>query len=641
MERKRVAVFLSTPYGDMVRETTEGVIDVARRNGVKLLFFTSFADNYSSRHYDRYMDYDTGDFVVYLLPDLREYDALLSFDTYMPLIYFDQMDSLKRSAHCPVISLGAVKEGACSVVNDQQTAMRKLIEHAIFEHNCRDLVHVAGIPEMTFVQERLAIFRQTLADHGLPCGDDRILYGDLSPDCGEAVVEELMARRARAGLSPLPQGIICANDYMAIGVIAALERRGYRVPADLIVTGYDDILRAQFNEPSITTSAQPFTQVGEEGMRAALRLLRGEAVEPVIAVPGNLVFRQSCGCEPFNVYKKDTIREKYIQTVTNLEALSLSTTNLILGAATHETLEDIFDEIENGCRRETGFGSAVLCLIRDWDRKRVIKDHDALKGERFDVVCGIYRDAPIRRGPLPKGALLPEEMMEDPEPYFIFPIHHLQYFMGYFIVSPNLNLLGQLHIKSWLVSISTLLENWCIRRQLTDSVRQLDHLYQTDMLTGLYNRRGYNRYFDGYYAECRAARTGLAVLLLDMNRMKFINDSYGHAEGDYCLCMIAEALRRCARHGEICIRTGGDEFVVLAKHYDWERAEAFKRAFREELARATRRDGKDYSIGVSIGCCVRVPPADGDATMQSEAELFLREADQAMYEEKKREAREA
>ena len=126
-----------------------------------------------------------------------------------------------------------------------------------------------------------------------------------------------------------------------------------------------------------------------------------------------------------------------------------------------------------------------------------------------------------------------------------------------------------------------------------------------------------------------------------MNRMKFINNSYGHAEGDYCLCMIAEALRRCARHGEICIRTGGDEFVVLAKHYDWERAEAFIRAFREELARATRRDGKDYSIGVSIGCCVRVPPADGDATMQSEAELFLREADQAMYEEKKREAREA
>ena len=43
MERKRVAVFLSTPYGDMVRETTEGVIDVARRNGAKLLFFTSFA----------------------------------------------------------------------------------------------------------------------------------------------------------------------------------------------------------------------------------------------------------------------------------------------------------------------------------------------------------------------------------------------------------------------------------------------------------------------------------------------------------------------------------------------------------------------------------------------------------------------
>ena len=634
MERKKIAVFISALYEGMVRETVEGMLSAAREENVKIIFFTSFADNHTSQNYDRYQDYDTGDFVVYLLPDLKDYDALITYDTYMTGSFIDPIDRLKKMAPCPVVTLGTVKEGTHSVVNDQDVSFSELIEHLITTHGCRDIVHVAGPRERSFCMERIDIFMNTMTAHGLPCGEERIYYGTLRPECGEDVVPEILERYAAAGSKKLPDAIVCVNDYTAIGVIQALESRGFRVPDDVIVTGYDDILRAQFNEPTVTTSAQPFYRVGQTGMEALLQILRGEAVDDVITVPGTLCLRQSCGCEPKNVYKKDLIREKYIRTVSNLESLALSNTNLILGGAMDETKEAVLREIEEGCLRETGFRSAVLCLIDGWEQKKMITHRYSLKDEVFDVVCGVWNGKPVRRQRLPKGRLLPDEMMADDKPYYIFPVHHLQYFMGYFIVDPELEGMEQLHIKSWLVSISAVLNNWYLRHQLSDTVAELEVLYQTDMLTGLYNRRGYYRFFESYYEECRASGTELAVFLIDMNGMKRINDRYGHAEGDFCLCTIADALRKAALLDEICVRTGGDEFVVLAKNYDEWKETTFVSLVRDEINRSVKKASKNYQVSVSIGCYRSVPDPEGNATIQSEAERFLKSADQAMYREK-------
>ena len=634
MERKKIAVFISALYEGMVRETVEGLLDAAAGENVKIVFFTSFADNHTSQKYDRYQDYDTGDFVVYLLPDMEEYDALVSFDTYMTGSFIEPIDRLKKAVKCPVITMGTIKDGTCSIVNDQERSFAEVIEHLISVHGCRDIIHVAGPPQRSFCVERIEIYRNTMHAHGLPCGEDRFYYGTLRPECGEEIVPQILDDYAVRGEKKLPDAIVCVNDYTAIGIIRSLEDRGFKVPEDVIVTGYDDILRAQFNEPSITTSAQPFFRVGQTGMKTLLRILKGEEVPPVTAVPGLLKRRQSCGCEPFNVYKKDMIRDEYIQRVTNLENLALSNTNLILGGAVGETAEDIYQEIEEGCLRETGFREAVLCLIDGWEQRKLIQHRYTLKDETLNVVCGIRQGKPVRRQRLRKGQLLPDDMMDDSTPYYIFPVHHMQYFLGYFIVNPKLQGMEQLHIKSWLVSISTVLVNWLFRNQLKETADELEVLYQTDMLTGLYNRRGYYRYFESYYEECRSAGTELAVFLIDMNGMKRINDRYGHAEGDFCLCTIAEALQKGAKNEEICVRTGGDEFVVLAKNYNRSREEEFTQNVRNHIAYALRRTGKNYRFTVSIGCCRKVPDTDDTASIQSEAEQYLKNADQAMYDEK-------
>ena len=635
MERKLVAAYVSDIYRDMVRKTHYGVIQAAKRHNIKILFFTSFSDNYSNLQYTSFTKYDIGDFAIYHLPDLTKYDGLLSFDSYMPEIFIEPLNDLKREAPCPVVTLGDIRDFSYNVVNDQDRSYMEIIEHLIIDHECTDLVHVAGRMEMSFSRDRLNVFRKTLKKHNLPDEDDRIFYGTLWYDCGPRIVNEILERYKSNQDKVLPDAIVCANDYMAIGVLEALDKKGFTVPEDVIVTGYDDVIQATYNDPSITTSAQPFEQVGKNSINALVKVWGGKKVPHVIAEPGIIQKRQTCGCEPKNVYKADNLRESYYNTILRLGQLSESITNIIISLSNAANDDEILDQIEYNSCIGTGFKNAILCLIDDWDKQIEINSHEDFKDASFSVVCGTYNNKPIKREKLPKGQLLPDELMEDPEAYYLVPIHHLQYFMGYFIVSPDLEELSQTNIKSWFINIGSMLENWRLKIQLKNSVDELQNLYMTDMLTGLYNRRGYGLNFEKYYNQAIKDNSKIAVFLIDMDNMKMINDCFGHDEGDYCLCTIGNAMKAASSGNEICIRSGGDEFVILANGYDEETAQKYIDKIRKIINETCFNDNKPFDISVSIGCYITIPDQTSEKTITEISEEYLRNADTLMYIEKK------
>lgn len=636
---KKVAVFTSNIYSDMVKETQYGLIQSAKRNHVKLIFFASFSDNYDIRNQDIFTDYDAGDFAVYYLPDFSDYDGLITMDTYLPDYYLEPIYAMKKLTKCPVVTLGQEAEGTFCIVNDQEKSLEILIDHLIEEHGCTELVHVTGRLELAFAQIRKDVFINTLKKHNLKCEERNIVQGNLWYSCGEEVVDEIIKNYSNDSDRLMPDAIVCANDYSAIGVMEALAKRGFNVPEDVIVTGYDNVPQASFMDPTLTTSEQPFEQVGKEGVNALVKYWKNIEPPHVLAVPGVLKRNQSCGCEPKHVYKRDLLKEEYAATIDRLGNLAQANTSLILRVLSSKTKDEFWDNIENNCFHETGFKDAVLCLMSDWDKYKIITGPEDFKNETFEVVCGGYNGKPIKRGPLPKGQLLPDEMMNDPEPYYIVPIHNFQYFMGYFIVSPSLENLMHANMKAWFLNISTLLESLHIKEELNKTVDQLQNLYCTDVLTGLYNRRGYDMFFKDYYMECRENHTGLAVFVIDMDGMKGINDNYGHDEGDYCLSTIGHSMKAICKDDEICIRSGGDEFVILAKNYNDEKIERFRTDLRLEIDKRRRKDGKSYDISISIGSYMVVPPkveTESDEVDINEAsEKYLRYADSEMYIEKK------
>ncbi len=149
------------------------------------------------------------------------------------------------------------------------------------------------------------------------------------------------------------------------------------------------------------------------------------------------------------------------------------------------------------------------------------------------------------------------------------------------------------------------------------------HAYH-DELTGLPNRRLLEDRLGLSLAHARRSKTKLAVLQLDLNRFKEVNDTYGHRAGDVALREVATRLATCVRPGDTLARSGGDEFTVIAHFEDRGSAEALVNALETTLSAPILIDGKEIYTGLSIG--VAVYPDDGADHDQLHAA-----ADRAMY----------
>jgi diguanylate cyclase (GGDEF)-like protein len=146
-----------------------------------------------------------------------------------------------------------------------------------------------------------------------------------------------------------------------------------------------------------------------------------------------------------------------------------------------------------------------------------------------------------------------------------------------------------------------------------------------DSLTGLPNRNHFNRLLEQRIGACAAGKRKCAVLFIDLDRFKVINDSLGHAAGDEFLIEIADRLRACTRRNDIVARLGGDEFVVLLGDVE-DRAETADLAKRilAAIAPATMLAGYECRATASIG--VAIYPDNG-----VDAETLTKNADMAMY----------
>lgn len=157
--------------------------------------------------------------------------------------------------------------------------------------------------------------------------------------------------------------------------------------------------------------------------------------------------------------------------------------------------------------------------------------------------------------------------------------------------------------------------------------RRLDHLASHDPLTGLLNRRAFNTRSEQAIAEAMANATDLALLTLDLDRFKSINDVYGHADGDLVLRQIAEVLGTSFKEPAIVGRVGGDEFSVLLPGRDLFEAQQSASFFMAQFKVMFAAHDKAATLGASVG--IAAFPDHG-----SELEQLQSNADAALYRAK-------
>ncbi|MDB5933146.1 MAG: hypothetical protein JWQ01_490 [Massilia sp.] len=168
----------------------------------------------------------------------------------------------------------------------------------------------------------------------------------------------------------------------------------------------------------------------------------------------------------------------------------------------------------------------------------------------------------------------------------------------------------------------------CIIHDLTEQRRAQEHIYQLahhDTLTGLENRFALNQHLEQLLAQARRAGQPVALLFLDLDHFKKINDSHGHQTGDLLLVEVAQRLRELLRDVDIIARLGGDEFiVVMAGQLKPDLVSAVAVRIVQSLAAPYQLGGLTMYSGASVG--IAMFPDDA-----ANAAILMRHADTAMY----------
>jgi DNA-binding LacI/PurR family transcriptional regulator len=190
----------------------------------------------------------------------------------------------------PVVAIAAgAGRGPLTVSIDQYGGARAAVRH-LLDAGYREIVHVAGPTDHPDAQERLRGWADELASSGVARGP--LYQADWTSATGHRVGMDLLVQPGRTG-------VFAGNDQTALGVMAALTKRGIRIPDEVGIVGFDDVPEAEFYTPALSTVRQDFEALGRSALRRILDVIDDPgATLPIAPIPATLIVRSSSTTRP-------------------------------------------------------------------------------------------------------------------------------------------------------------------------------------------------------------------------------------------------------------------------------------------------------------------------------------------------------
>jgi len=545
---------------------------------------------------------------IILVPDTFGIDGMAEYVTE----YF------KKEATCPIIAVRAYTEGCYNVVGDDYGSQVEMIEHFIQEHHFTRIAYMAGRLDLEDGRKRLQAYLDTMSKHGMEVTEGMIYYGDYWRNRGNEAADWFIQKN-----NELPQAVVCANDYMAVSLCDAFIHRGYRIPQDICISGYDDTEEAQFQIPPLTTMHVPQDEMGRAAVRILKNIWENKEQEATVQLQLTPRYRNSCGCErDLNMAafqrlfrdKENLQRAMHHSTYMNLEfegsdtlaELMFSTYTYVKGLGLGEMYFCFCDEEE----RQSNVAEMVGKYTEHMVLKAIVNDNGVtMLEERFE-----------------RKDVLPEVYHDYSRPLVLMALHEKDYCFGY-VAFRDLDFEAcKYYVKNMVFALISSMERIRIFEEVK-SVSELREQSYVDALTSLPNRRAMEHTMKKLYERLQRTGQCFCIISIDLDGLKYINDTFGHVEGDSALIAFGDILSRHSHPYGINARIGGDEFLALFPSEDEAEALQWDRDIQSEIAEYNKHSDKPYELSASIGFYYCRKGMNMLACM--------READKRMYQEKK------
>ena len=528
----------------------------------------------------------------------------------------------------PVITINKKLQGICCLRVDNYSGFYDALAHLIKMHNVTDLAYIAGKEQSVDIAERYKAYRTVLEDNKIPFSMDKVFTIE---NCDYHCAYRFFNDYVKNG-NKLPQAFCCANDLISMALLKVCVENKIKVPEQLKIVGFDNIDETQCTNPSITTVKNSADALGAE---AVSRLIRGVNPLQILNVRSTPVFRQSCGCTYSPTAEQNLFALNILDESSKKEEFD-----------THmETLGEIFTEatdvftlltnIENFFTKSHNFEGSDFCIFMKSDWTSVLINsaenlpQNLTYGAQVQSICSVQNDKKYLREMIPIRDLIPAKMKtDDKSNVFLFlPIFHHSYVHGYFVAKNNLTMIDNRYGYLWSRNMGTGIEHFRKRNMFKQMSQQYLRLSTKDALSGALNRQGLDKIAKPFYAQNKKNGLTTVLFFVDINKMKHINDNFGHLHGDLAVKTVAAAAMETVPKNWLCIRYGGDEFLIVgnSKNYN---GEDYCELIKKRLASKTSVMHLPYNLSASVGT-YSVPP-QSDLTLEQAVE----NVDNIMYEQK-------
>lgn len=539
MPRKKIAVITARADDSEQKTILHGIAEAAFFNNSDVVVFSNIYNHWIA---DELLNYENH---IYDFFQPKQFDGVIvTAEAFMDIsLISDTLDRIKASG-IPSVMIGDEAEGFMSVFSDDEADMERIAEHLITVHGLTQIDILTGPKDNPVSHKRVSGCKKAFKKHRIPFEENRVYYGDFWNDSGAELAERYLS-----GELPLPQAVICTNDYMAFGLCDTLTAAGVHIPERVTVTGYDHTDGRIYHDPILTTYRRDRHGTG---VRAAELLLSHDCVRQTDE--DRFMSGNSCGCGVNGPHLNEELRLARIgQFHTVLSSVAQFTSRLTISRTLAEytaVLRDFFYLLH-------GASVLYLCLDKAWNSP---------DPEYEEFLCCTVNGDPITDTPkhFSRGILLPAlcEEREAPMIFYCSPLCFQKRLFGYTVLAYDSPDCYDFSFRDWNKTVSNTLEFLRMKNDIhyLTQCRRISSLY--DSLTGFYHLNEFCKIADTAGSEMNEDGFFLAV------KMNFPTDGeylYGENYRSDIVSEAAGIIKKSAIKHEICCRAAEDMFLMLCK----------------------------------------------------------------------------
>lgn len=583
----------------------------------------------------------SADSAIFDLIDYRVADAVVIMDEKVKSQKItDKIIQDAKSNNVPVLIIDKIHPDGISLCFDYKKGFEKIVRHVIEDHKVRRPHFMAGIKGNQFSEDRQDVFKQVIEENGISFDESMVSYGRFWANPTREAMYKLIEQ------GNLPEAIICANDIMAINVCAVLEEYGYCIPEDIIVTGFDGIDEIEFMRSPLTSARCDYVQMATKVYELLLDCFLGWNVPKEHWVIPSLIKNASCGCQEkqivkdINFYNRMNTRfYRYQDDIKKLSDISQKMQNCDTLEEMSELLSDsVLDQlsilVNESCIDETK-NTNDLGGDYKFENKFVLLHHAEDKTEDLKFITreDIY--------------VTFERILDKKVPILFNAISTLDCLFGYicfYFNQPDLTNYGK--VTQIVTSMTAGVSGYMNVKNQKYLHKKLEDIYKYDSLTGLLNRKGFNLEFPEVKEKVLKNNGSIIAVLSDLDRLKMINDTYGHVVGDRAIVEIANALKYACPEDALVVRLGGDEMFAVISDIpeNSDKSSDIKSLNKEErllniklniyekvaqyLDKFNRTGELECKISSSLGIYIT------DLSSEMNFDFLVQQADKKLYEQK-------